>query len=130
MKFYIASSFRNIEAVGFVAEQLTSNGFGLTYDWTHGAASSIAELEAIGKSEKQAVMEADVVIIMLPAGKGSHVELGIALGTGKQVFLYSPDETVNDLALTSTFYHLPEVIKVIGTIEELIAEVCSKAAFC
>lgn len=129
MKFYIASSFRNIETVRMAVERLISNGFVLTYDWTHGAATSIGELETIGKSEKQAVMEADVVIIMLPAGKGSHVEMGIALGTGKQVFLYSPDETVNDLALTSTFYHLPEVFKVIGTIEELIAEVCSKAAF-
>lgn len=128
MKFYIASSFKNIDTVRRVTEELKSKGFIHTYDWTEGRASSIAELEAIGSSEKNAVMEADIVMILLPAGKGSHVELGIALGTGKKVFLYSPDETVNDLELTSTFYHLPEVEKVIGTVDELIQEICSQAA--
>lgn len=129
MKFYIASSFRNIDAVRSVAEKLKSNGFVLTYDWTSGCASSITELEMIGRNEKQAVMEADFMIILLPAGKGSHVEMGIDLGSGKKVFLYSPDEKVNDLALTSTFYHLSEVCKVIGSIEELVEEVCTQAAF-
>lgn len=127
MKFYIASSFKNIESVRNAAEELKSRGFIHTYDWTNGRASSIAELEAIGSREKNAIMEADIVIILLPAGKGSHVELGIALATDKKIFLYSPDESVNDLESTSTFYHVPEVEKVIGTIAELVRKICSQA---
>lgn len=53
-------------------------------------------------------------------GKGSHIELGIALRLNKKVILYSPNEEVNDFAKTSTFYHLSEVVKFNGTIDELV----------
>ena len=76
------------------------------------------------KQEKNAILESDVVIILLPGGKGSHIELGIALGRGKKIFLYSADEKVNELDTTSTFYHLPEVEQVIGTLDELVDRVC------
>jgi hypothetical protein len=51
----------------------------LTYDWTQNSrAEDIPALREIGEKEKAAVMESDFVIILLPAGKGSHIELGIA----------------------------------------------------
>ena len=72
-------------------------------------------------------MKSDVVIILLPGGKGTHVELGIAIALGKNIFLYSPNDEIDDLALTSTFYQLPEVQKVIGTLDELIIRICLKS---
>ncbi len=68
-------------------------------------------------------MEADFIIVLLPAGKGSHVEFGIALGQGKRIYLYSQNDEVNKIETTSTFYHLDEVEKFIGTIDGLIAAV-------
>ncbi|HEU5139405.1 MAG TPA: nucleoside 2-deoxyribosyltransferase [Bacillales bacterium] len=124
MKFYIASSFKNIDSVMYVSERLKKEGFVHAYDWTqNNKATSIEELKEIGQNEKRAVMEADFVIVLFPAGKSSHVELGIALGQGKNVFLYSPDEKINDLETTSTFYHLPGVNKCYGTIEEFIEKI-------
>ncbi|WP_100012766.1 nucleoside 2-deoxyribosyltransferase [Lentibacillus sediminis] len=126
MKFYIASSFSNIAVVREVSEWLKNNGWNQTYDWTqNGKASSIPMLREIGEKERNAVKEADIVVIMLPAGKGSHVELGLALGFGKRVFLYSPDERINDFALTATFYHLPEVEKFVGTINDFVEKLLS-----
>lgn len=123
-KFYVASSFKNIDTVRYVSKQLINKGYVHTYDWTKNEqASALEDLREIGQQEKEAVMEADFIIILLPAGKGSHIEFGIALGLGKRIYLYSPDEEVNRFETTSTFYHLPVVQKCIGTIEELIETV-------
>lgn len=125
MKIYIASGFPNKEAVNYVSEKLMKTGCIQTYDWTkNDRASTLEDLKAIGEDEKNAILASDVDVILLPAGKGSHIELGIALGRGKKIFLYSADEKVNDFTTTSTFYHLPEVEQVIGTLDELVERVC------
>lgn len=121
MKFYVASSFTNIDSVRRVSEILKKRGLIHSYDWTQNdRASTVQQLVQFGLYEKHAVIESDILIVLLPAGKGSHVELGIALGHGKKVFLYSPTDEVIQFDKTSTFYHLPEVEIVIGTIDDLI----------
>jgi hypothetical protein len=121
MKFYVSSSFKNIDSVRYVANTLKREGFTHTYDWTQNdRAEDIPALREIGEKEKTAVMESHFVIILLPAGKGSHIELGIALGLGKRIYLYSPDQQINDPTTTSTFYHLPEVQIFIGTLDFFI----------
>ncbi|WP_027963740.1 nucleoside 2-deoxyribosyltransferase [Halalkalibacillus halophilus] len=120
-KFYIASSLKNINTVREVSQDLVNRGFNHTYDWTlNDKASTLEELKTIGQLEKEAVKEADFVIVLLPAGKGSHIELGIALGQGKKVYLYSPNSEVYNVETTSTFYHIPEVEIFEGTLDELI----------
>ncbi len=121
MKFYVASSFKNIDKVRNVSKQLKSRGYIHTYDWTQiEKASTLEDLELIGQKEKDAVAEADFIVVLLPAGKGSHIELGIALGLNKRVILYSPNNEINNVTTTSTFYHLFEVEKFIGSIDELV----------
>lgn len=125
MKFYIASSLLNKQAVNYVSDKLIEAGCVHTYDWTkNNRAMTLDELKVIGEAEKNAILACDVIVILLPGGKGSHIELGIAIGQGKKIFLYSADKKVNDLDTTSTFYHLPEVEQVIGTLDELVERVC------
>lgn len=129
MIFYIASSFSNKEGVQYVGNRLIESGFIHAYDWTQNdRAATLAELKDIGVKEKDAVFASDIVIVMLPGGKGSHIELGLALAGGKKVYLHSADDAFNDLALTSTFYHLPEVEKVTGTLDDLIYWSCQSLA--
>ncbi|AUJ24158.1 nucleoside 2-deoxyribosyltransferase [Virgibacillus dokdonensis] len=124
MNFYIASSFKNIESVRYIRGLFIKEGHVLTYDWTkNDRASTIEALKCIGQKQKDAVIAADVIIVLLPAGKGSHIEMGIALGRRKKIFLYSPNKEVNNSATTSTFYHLPEVKKCFGTLDELVSMV-------
>lgn len=100
---------------------LKDKGFIQTYDWTlNERAASYEALEKIGQEELAAVIDCDLIIVILPAGKGSHIELGIALGVGKKIFLYSPNKEVNNLDATSTFYHLPQVKKCYGEFEDLM----------
>lgn len=123
-KFYIASSFKNIDTVRYVSNDLKRKGYIQTYDWTKNVrASTFEDLKEIGRQERNAVMEADFIIVLLPAGKGSHIEFGIALGQRKRILLYSPNDEVNNFETTSTFYHLSEVEKCIGTIDDLVAMV-------
>ncbi|MGP1908263.1 group-specific protein [Metabacillus sp. JX24] len=121
MKFYVASSFKNIDKVRQVSNQLKSRGYIQTYDWTENEkASTFEDLKLIGRQEKIAVAEADLIVVLLPAGKGSHIEFGIALGLNKRIILYSSNDEVNKFATTSTFYHLREVETFIGPLDELV----------
>jgi nucleoside 2-deoxyribosyltransferase len=121
MKFYIASSFKNIDKVKYVSKKLKDKGYIHTYDWTiNKNVTTLEELKEIGQKEKNAVMESDFVVILLPGGKGTHIELGIALGQGKKIFLYSPDGAIDNFETTSTFYHLPDVEKCYGALDDLL----------
>ena len=44
---------------------------------------------------------ADVVVRLSPGGKGTHVELSIAIAQGRRMILHSPDEVINNLETTS-----------------------------
>jgi nucleoside 2-deoxyribosyltransferase len=123
MKFYIGSSFANISQVRELAAFLMEKGFYQTYDWTgNSRAENAGELRSIGEAEFASVKEADFVVIILPAGKGSHIELGLALGFGKRVYLYSEEDLKDNPAEASTFYFLQQVIHISGTLEELKEE--------
>lgn len=118
MKFYVASSFANIEQVRELSDELKLEGFVHTYDWTQNErANSLEALSFIGENEKQAVAGSDFLVVVLPAGKGSHIELGIALGVGKRVYLYSPTNEIYEYDKTSTFYHVEGVNKFVGTFD-------------
>ena len=119
MKFYIASSFKNINQVRNLSAKLQSKGFVQTYDWTqNGRASSYEELQQVGQEEKQAVANSDFLVILLPAGKGSHIEFGIALGLGKRIYICAPEKNYFDFSETSTFYHVDGVQHFIGELED------------
>jgi nucleoside 2-deoxyribosyltransferase len=121
MKFYIASGLSNKEAVKFVSGRLKNKGFIHTYDWTKNEKpTTLGRLQKIGQDELDGVLEADFLIVLLPGGKGTHIEFGIALGQGKKIFLYSENEEVNNVDTTSSFYQLPGVEKFIGTLDGLV----------
>ncbi|PKR83991.1 group-specific protein [Heyndrickxia camelliae] len=122
MRFYIASSFQNIEMVRELSSKLLENGFQQTYDWTQNDKTvGKEELMRIGTKEKEAVTNCDLFILLLPGGKGSHTELGIALGTGvPKIYILNPDIENQENSLDTTFYHLPEVEIHCGEVREFI----------
>lgn len=121
MKFYIASRFTNQELVKKLSCHLTKFGHEQTYDWTQNIrAESFEDLSAIGQLEKNAVSDCDAFFILLPGGKGSHIELGLALAGEKKVYLFSESDVFSDVSASTTFYHLPEVERVIGNLEDLV----------
>lgn len=124
MKFYIASKLENFKQVQILAERLKNYGWKHTYDWTvHGSTKKIdvETLKSIAQKETDGVKNADVVIILTPQGKGTHVELGMAIALNKIVYIYHVDDSYfrcDDN--TSAFYWLPNVNHFIGNIEMLV----------
>lgn len=123
MKFYIASTFTNKHIVHIVANKLKQAGWIHTYDWKKNEkATNRLELESIGQAEKQAVRDADVFLLLLNGGKGSHTEFGMALAWGKKIFVYKGNSP-----LDTTFYHLPEVRIVEDNLDGFIKQVLEGA---
>ena len=113
MRFYVASGLENKELAKKLIDHLLKLGHLVTYDWTtHGDVRESGEevLTSVSLNEVRAVCDAELVVVLLPGGCGTHTELGLAIAsrsnkriiiwseTGKE-FLYGKD--------TCVFYHHP-----------------------
>ena len=111
MNFYISSRLGNIDQVRHVATHLKSNGWIQTCDWTNFDLSSEDNpdsLRSIGEREYDGVKAADIVIVITPQGRGTHIELGMAIALEKRVYIYHIDDSFfrcDDN--TCAFYWLP-----------------------
>lgn len=127
MKFYIASKLENHLQVQDLAEKLKAAGWVHTYDWTKEVLVKVTKQEtltSIAKKEFKGVADSDIVIVLTPQGRGTHTEFGMALALKKTVFLCHSDNTYFQCDdNTSSFYFLPDVIRLIGTTEEIAAAV-------
>lgn len=120
MRYYIATRLENHENHNALRDLLAAHGHEITYDWTaHGPVwqegtdriREVAELEAKG------VLEADLVIVLLPGGRGTHVELGMAIAAGRKVLLQSPHrQLLGATPETCAFYHHPLVMATSGSL--------------
>lgn len=116
--FYIASSLENHAAVRELADRLIAAGHYHTYDWTkHGSVQAGGEAvwRAVAQDETNGVVDADVVIVLLPGRRGTHVEFGIALGRvysdwpADKIIIVGSDEALLEAGRTCIFYHHPSV---------------------
>ena len=125
MKFYIGSGFKNCELVNCYSKILEENGWEHTYNWTKNISNdeTIENLIEYSKLEQKGIKDADVVIILLPAGRGTHIELGMALTLNKKIFLCSATKDEFSIENTVNFYQLPNIVRLVGTAEENIKEI-------
>lgn len=89
-RIYVASSLDDIDRARTLADALVGRGFELTYRWMdHGpvAKDGPARMAEVAANELLGVAAADAVIVLLPGGRGTHVELGAALALDKTIFL-------------------------------------------
>ena len=124
MKFYIGSGLKNCDLVHYYAKILEENGWQHTYDWTKNINDDVTreDLERYAKSEQRGIIDSDVVIILLPAGRGTHIELGMALALHKTIFLCAVREEFG-IENTVSFYELPDIVKLVGNADENIKEI-------
>ena len=122
MKFYIGSGMKNCELVNYYAKILIRKGWNLTYNWVENINDdvSIEDMTSYAISESQGIVDSDVVIILLPAGRGAHIELGMALALNKKIFLCSETKDEFSIENTVAFYGLPNIIQLIGSADDNI----------
>jgi Putative periplasmic protein kinase ArgK and related GTPases of G3E family len=123
MTFYIASRLKNAAQVKRLAGLLKGMGWEHTYDWTVLDSTKkidIETLKAIGQNEYDGVKNADIVIVLTPEGRGTHVELGMAIALNKIVYICHEDNTYFQCDdNTCAFYWLANVNHFTGDIEAL-----------
>ena len=125
MKFYIGSGLKNYKLVNYYAKILKENSLEEAYNWVKNIKNDITkkDLEKYAKEETQAIVNSDIIIILLPAGRGTHVELGMALALNKKIFLCSETNEEFNIKNTVAFYELPNIIKLVGTPVENIKKI-------
>lgn len=105
---YIASGLPNKERVIELRDKLAAHGIPLTYDWTlHGRVTDPQALIDISIGESDGVKNAKCLLVVLPGGKGTHVELGIAHALNIPIAILNEDK---DYVLVS-FHFLPGIIR-------------------
>jgi nucleoside 2-deoxyribosyltransferase len=114
MKFYIATSLSRMTAHHTVRDSLKQMGHEISYDWTlHGSVKSVSKerLKEVALLELEGVSEADFIVVLLPGGNGTHLELGFALAKEKRVFLHAEDPLLFELGpQANAFYHHPDIV--------------------
>lgn len=131
MRYYIASSGERADDLHRVRDLLAVRGHELTYDPTaheepRGSFGRLAEAAA---TIAQAVLDADVLIALLPGGRGTHVEIGMALAARRRVVLHAYDPAAFGLGLeTCAFYHHPLAWSLTASFEQLVEHLCEFVA--
>ena len=124
-RFYIASSLKNSELVNYYSKILEKNGWKHTYNWTKNI-NDVKNMENLienAKLEQNAIINSDIVIVLLPAGRGTHIELGMALALNKKIYLCSNKKDEFNFENTVAFYQIPNIIKLVGTPDENLKEI-------
>lgn len=114
MKFYVASKLENQKRVAKLIAGLEAIGWECTYDWTtHGSVATTPDKwGTVAEGELSGVREADVVIVWMPGGRGTHVELGAALALNKLMLMVGSDIDLQDgYDYDCVFHHHPSIIR-------------------
>lgn len=123
MKYYIATKLENHAEHNRLMAKLSDKGHQITYNWTtHGPVykSGIERVIEVSQLEHKGVVMADVVIMLWPGGRGTHVELGMAIALNKKVAIVTDVEDHHGATQeTCAFYHHPNV-KMFRSVHEMI----------
>lgn len=132
-RIYIIGSLRNPE-VPKIASALRGLGFDTFDDWyaagpkaddhwqeyekgrgrTYAQALDGTAAKNVFRFDKANLDKSDAVVMVLPAGKSAHLELGYVIGTGKPGFIYMPPEDCR----WDVMYRFAN--KVVNNVDELV----------
>jgi len=76
-QFYIATKKDREAQANAISEALKNQGWRRTYTWTAQEPGAEDQHSKIAQDELSAVRDADVLIVLLPGGFGTHVEIGM-----------------------------------------------------
>jgi nucleoside 2-deoxyribosyltransferase len=107
--FYLATRKDDSERADTLSKALNAHGWERTFTWKNQNDGTLDGNAIIAAAEIEGVRKADVLIVLLPGGFGTHVEIGAALALGKPVILHAPDRTTLDKPYPCVFHYHPRV---------------------
>jgi nucleoside 2-deoxyribosyltransferase len=107
--FYLSTRKDRLHHAAPLLKALKASGWNQTFAWTDQTSSDAAAYAEIAKAELGGVHEADVLIVLLPGGFGTHVEIGAALALGKPIIIHAPDRKTLETPYPCVFHYHPLV---------------------
>jgi nucleoside 2-deoxyribosyltransferase len=108
-RFYLATRKDRATEADAISNELKDYGWERTLTWSDQAHADSESHAALAQAELRAVTEADVLIVMLPGGYGTHVEIGAALALGKPIVLHAPDQKTLETPYPCVFHYHPRI---------------------
>jgi nucleoside 2-deoxyribosyltransferase len=108
-RFYLATRKDRGNEADALSAELKAHGWERTYTWTALDPAKTDDFAEVALKEIAGVRDADVLIVLLPGGFGTHVEIGAALALGKPVILHAPDQKTLETPYRCIFHHHPGV---------------------
>jgi len=107
-RFYLATQKDSSARAAPLLDALKAQGWVRTFAWTGDELDPHRHAD-IAVAELTGVREADVLIVLLPGGRGTHVEIGAALALGKPVILHAPNYDTLKKPYPCVFHYHPSV---------------------
>lgn len=130
---YIASGMQNKATVQSLTRSLEINDVIVTYKWfKHGRYAALGDRQRAAINEINGIDSAEIVLVLLPGGRGTHFELGYAIATNKKVLLHSLDgQWADNAGERCAFYSLPQikVLPSLGNIIQVIQSLSKSATY-
>lgn len=123
-RFYLSTRKDRITDANAVRDALKQLGWTQTFDWGASEASKQGHAE-IALAEIEGVRDADILIVLMPGGFGTHVEIGAALALGKPVILHAANEEVLQTPYPCPFHYHPNVKIMISEVLRMDELVCA-----
>jgi nucleoside 2-deoxyribosyltransferase len=108
-RFYLSTRKDRSAEGAALTEALEALGWQCTFDWTALQEANLARYPEIAQAEIAGVREADVLLVLLPGGYGTHAEIGAALALGRPIIIHAPNQQVLDTPYPCVFHHHPGV---------------------
>lgn len=130
VRFYVASRIENAPEVTRLVRALEAWGWECTYAGSlvgnvRGTDDAAPErVRATCRAECRAVVTADVVIFLLPGGRGTHTALGLALAAARRpriVLACEDADLFGYTEKTTPFYHAKRCEHIVGGVDRVIA---------
>lgn len=128
-RFYLATQKDRSAQAEPLLQALKAKGWERTFDWSEHDANPDGYHET-ALAEIAGVREADVLIVLLPGGYGTHVEIGAALALGKPVIIHAPDRQTLNTPYPCIFHYHPGVQLLISEVLDVDAVIAKMPPSC
>lgn len=108
-RFFLSTRKDRAVEANALSDKLRAHGWERTYEWKDEDGAGPEAHAAVALAELEGVRNADVLVVLLPGGFGTHVEIGAALALGKPVILHSPDQQTLETPYRCVFHYHPKV---------------------
>ena len=120
-RFFLSTQKDRSAQADALSAGLKLRGWERTFAWTGEDGEGSDAHAAIAIAELKGVREADVLVVLLPGGYGTHVEIGAALALGKPVILHAPDRKTLETPYPCVFHYHPAVKILISEVPDIDA---------